>query len=67
MIDSVEDTLLAFSMGGIIAYFTVRGPAPLNSKQTDYTPIVVNKLLHRWGLDCNMVEKSADFNNFILP
>jgi hypothetical protein len=61
----MEDTLLAFPMEGRFAHFTVGGCAPLQSKQTTYTPIVPRQF-YQWGLNCSMVDMS-DLPNFILP
>jgi hypothetical protein len=46
-------------------HFTVRGLAPLRSKETaEYIP-TVNRSFYRWDLYCRMVTTS-DFINFIL-
>jgi hypothetical protein len=46
VIDSLENTLLAFPMGDMFAHFEIGGLVPLYNKQTEYIP-TLSKLFYR--------------------
>jgi hypothetical protein len=66
VIETLEDTLFVFPMGGRLAHFTVVGLAPFHSKHTYYAP-TVQRHFYRWGLDCLMVETSDFANSLLSP
>jgi hypothetical protein len=61
----MEDTLLAFPLGGRVAHFIVSGKPPLRTTLSSYTP-TIDRQFYKWGVGCRMVELS-NFTGSILP